>query len=79
MTIVEMMLTVGVFIASISMLPRRPRGAHFIAPFVFGTACFVSMRNAREDPTLSWVDGVIVVSALVGFALRSHAEGELDP
>lgn len=77
MTVVEIFLTICVLIVSTRMLPRGAGARHYFLPLLFAGSSFLSMRQARTDPSLSWVDAVVVFSFIFGFYVKGVKEGSV--
>lgn len=74
MTVVEIFLTICVLIVSTRMLPRGAGVRHYFLPLLFAGSSFLSMRQARVDPSLSWADACVVFSFIVGFYVKGVVE-----
>ena len=77
MTVVEIFLIICVLIVSTRMLPRGAGARHYFLPLLFAGSSFLTMRQARTDPSLSLVDAAVVASFIVGFYVKGVKEGSV--
>lgn len=73
-TWIEMLYLSLIVWVSMRMLPEGAEPRHFILPLVFAGAGMVSMRQARESPSLSWVDALMAGSLYLGLVIKSESE-----